>query len=346
MPSPRNDNGSPMTKSRLENISELIAGSLCILAVLSFVSHDIAYALPYASGQVFASVGNDEVNVFTPDGALVQTLNTLEGVVDGAGFTTGSTFDAAGNFYVTNFSANTVSKFDNAGTLIGAFSDPSLTALSPESIVLDKSANAYVGYADGDRDIRKFSPTGHKLTQYNVATENRGSGWIDLAADQHTMFYTSEGRLIKRFDVGTNMQLSDFATLPGVGMAFALRLLPDDGLLVVDELNVKRLNSSGVVVKTYDAPGEDEFLPLTLDPDNTTFWTGGRESGEIYRFNIATGDLIKSFSSQPFLLLGGLSVFGQPPPVGGPVPEPSTITLFMTGLGGLFLYKRRLKAAA
>ena len=325
-------------------IRVLLTAAMGICAVSCFMSYGTAHALPYVTGQVFASVGSDQVKVFTPDGVLVQTLNTLEGVVDGAGFTTGSTFDAAFNFYVTNFSANTVSKFDTVGTLLGRFGGP--YSLSPESIVFDNSGNAYVGHADGDQDIRKFSAAGLLLTQFDVATENRGSGWIDLAADQRTIFYTSEGRLVKRFDVVANTQLADFATLPGDGTAFDLRVLPDGGLLVVDSINIKRLNSSGVVVQSYDAPGEDEFLPLDLDPDQISFWSGGRSSGEIYRFNIATGALIKSFNAQPPILLAGLSIFDGPPPVNGQIPEPSTIVLLMTGLGGLLWYKGRLKSAA
>ncbi|MDX1670055.1 MAG: hypothetical protein R3194_11600, partial [Limnobacter sp.] len=38
-------------------------------------------------------------------------------------------------------------------------------------------------------------------SQFDVATDDRGSDWIDLAADQCTMYYTSEGTLVKRFDV-------------------------------------------------------------------------------------------------------------------------------------------------
>ena len=338
--------GRTQKKRCLEETGKRLAAVIGLCVVLVFAGHGTAHALPFAPGQVFASVGLDQVNVFNPNGTLVQTLNTFQGLVDEAGFTTGSTFDGAGNFYVTNFSANTISKFNNVGGLSGSFGDTNPLALSPESIVLDKAGNAYVGYADGDRDIRKFSAAGLLLTQFDVATENRGSGWIGLAADQRTVFYTSEGRSIKRFDVVTNTQLADFATLPGDGTAFDFRLLPDGGLLVADSLNVKRLNSSGVVIKTYDAPGEDQFLPLTLDPDNTTFWTGGRESGKIYRFNIDTGDLITSFSSQPFLLLAGLSVFGGVTPPISQVPEPSTIVLFLTGLGGLLFYTRRFIAAA
>ena len=65
-----------------------------------------AFAVTFQSGDVFASVNNGEVQVYRA-GALIQTLNTGQG-----GFTTGSTTDAAGNFYVTNFTANSISEFE------------------------------------------------------------------------------------------------------------------------------------------------------------------------------------------------------------------------------------------
>ena len=67
---------------------------------------------PFVKGNVFASVGSSTVDVFTPTGTLVCTLNDTTG----ATFTTGSAFDAAGNFYVTNFSGS-VLKFNNSGII-------------------------------------------------------------------------------------------------------------------------------------------------------------------------------------------------------------------------------------
>ena len=50
--------------------------------------------------------------------------------------------------------------------------------------------------------------------------------WLDLAADQKTMFFSDEvSHAVHRFDVSTNTPLPDFATgLPGAN-TFALRLL-------------------------------------------------------------------------------------------------------------------------
>ena len=151
-----------------------------------------------------------------------------------------------------------------------------------------------MGAVNGDNKIRKFDGAGNPLAQFAVAFDARGSDWIDLAADQKTMFYTSEGRKIKRYDVsGSGTQLADFATLPGSDTAYALRLLPPGdgtgGLLVADTSNVKHLDSAGNVVNIYDAPGQDSWFSLNLDPDGKSFWAGDFSTGKFYKFDIATG---------------------------------------------------------
>jgi hypothetical protein len=124
-----------------------------------------------------------------------------------------------------------------------------------------------------------------------------GAGRIDLTADGKTLFYTSEGRLIKRYDVSTagGTQLSDFADLGNAGGSqvtlYALRLLPpgdgSGGLLVADKKDIKRLNASGDVIQTYDATNENDWQALTLD--GTSFWAGNPTTHKFYRFNISTG---------------------------------------------------------
>jgi len=248
----------------------------------------------FATGDVFAGVGNGKVNWYHPDGAFVSTLDTgMPGQ-----FTTGMAFDSVGNLYVTTFNGGNVKRFDKSGNLLGTFGDN--YSGSPESIVFDGAGNVYVGSVDGDSDIRKFDANGKLITRFNVAVDDRGADWIDLSSDQCTMFYSSESKVIKRFNVCTNTQLPDFTTILH-GRAYALRILPDGSVLVADSVDIHLINTAGQIVKTYDAPGEDQWFALNLDPDGTSFWSGNIPTGNLYRFDIASGNI----------RLGPISTCGQ-----------------------------------
>jgi hypothetical protein len=281
-------------------------------------------AVPYNVGDVFAAIGNGQVKHFDPTGTLLETLDDTTG----SQFTAGMCFDGSGNLYVTNFSTGNVSKFDNAGNLVNA---SFLTGLSnPESCSRDVAGDIYVGQA-GANTIMKFSSSGALLNTYTVATESRGTDWIDLASDQCTMFYTSEGNLIKRFDVCANTQLADFATISGPTYAF--RILGNGGVLAAATSQIFQLDSSGAIVGTYTAAGKSLFFALNRDPNGTQFWSGGLFTGLIYKFNInPTGQPpVTTFNSNFNTALGGVAVFGEltqgqptPTPGGGPTPTPGT----------------------
>ncbi len=278
----------------------------------------------FGTGDVFVAVSNGQVQWHNPDGSLVTTLNDGSG-----GFTTGMGFDAAGNLYVTDFSGGgahtngatpngprvsggkdvgAVSVFDNSGNLTGTFGSG---FTNPESILFDKAGDAYVGNAGSDQ-ILKFDSNGNQLNSYSVATESRGADWIDLAADQCTMFYTSEGVSVKRFDVCANAQLPDFATGLTGDNAYALRLLPTGGALVADTQQIVRLDADGNVIQTYDAEGEDGWFALNLDPNGTSFWSADFNTADVVKFDIATGDVQEQFNTGTGSgTVFGLTVFGE-----------------------------------
>jgi hypothetical protein len=177
--------------------------------------------------------------------------------------------------------------------------------------------------------ITKIAPDGTCLAAYDVEHEGlarplvpvprpddpsdpagdsldpQGADWIDLSGDQRTLFYTSAGRRIMRFDTFANVQLADFANLSDIdvshGQLFALRLLGNGNVLVADNVNIKLLNPAGVVIKTYDldvADGfasHDNWFSLNLDPDGESFWSGDGRTGLIHKFNIQTGQRLASF---------------------------------------------------
>jgi outer membrane protein assembly factor BamB len=120
---------------------------------------------------------------------------------------------------------------------------------------------------------------------------------MDLAPDGCTMFYTSVGPNVKRFNVCTNTQMADFnaGPLPGP-FTHDLRVLPDGGVLVANANVVTRLNASGMVTRTYQVAENTLFAGLDLVGDGT-FWAGNYFTSNVYRFNLDTGAQLAVFNT-------------------------------------------------
>lgn len=284
-----------------------------LIGILLFLPGQRVEAIPFGPGDVFVSLSTGEVQWRHSDGTLNQILlGVVPGMAKGMGF------DAAGNLYVTHWCVNavasstcelgnTVEKFDINGVSQGAVG--SGYNCNPSSIVFDTVGNAYVGQADCTGNILKFE-VGKAPTAFAVAPENRGSTWIDLASDGCTVFYTSWGPNVKRFNVCTNEQLPDFNTAPlPDGETLALRILPDGGVLVANLSVIARLDATGALTQTYDVSGEpDLWFGLDLVGDGT-FWASNHGSSNVYQFDLAAGAVLSSFNTgTDFFTVRGVTV--------------------------------------
>jgi hypothetical protein len=190
---------------------------LMVLTAVGFVVSlgvGTVQAATFSVGDIFASVGNGQVQHYNAAGTLLDTLNTNTGQ---GSFTTGSAFDSAGNLHVTNFSDSSVTKFAGPG-------DPHTTSgfgsgyATPESIVFNATGEVYVGNLNAG--ILHFDAAGNSLGTVIGTTR---VDWIDLAADQTTMLYTQEGTAIHTVNVATGVAGADFATgLPELPSVFRL----------------------------------------------------------------------------------------------------------------------------
>src|ERR1700676_4838017 len=141
-----------------------------------------ASAITFATGDVFASIGGGQVQVYNPDGSPLILLNDGSG-----GYTTGSVSNTStGNFYVTNFGSS-IGAFDSHGTQLANFSACGGCA-SNESILFNAAGDVFVGNA-GANYILEFDGAGNPLNTFVTATQNRGTDWIDLNSNQTTIDY-------------------------------------------------------------------------------------------------------------------------------------------------------------
>jgi hypothetical protein len=264
----------------------------------SLVSMPGASAAPFIEGDVFVAVSDGLVQQYAPNGTLKDTLVSTES----GGFTTGMAFDTSDQLYVTNFGANTVSVLDTDGDFVSSFGSGYST---PESILFDAAGNAYVGNNGGF--VSKIDPAGTVIDTF----ETGAAHWIDLAADQCTMLFTNHATSIFSYDVCTDTTLPNFAD--GLtGAAHALRIRPDGSVLVANSDSITLLSSAGVVLDSYDQEGQDSWFALNLDPDGTSFWSADFTTSDVFKIDIATGDVLETFNTgTDTITVFGLTVAGE-----------------------------------
>ncbi len=291
----------------------------------------------FASGQVFASVGNSAVNVYSAGSGNPQVTRLNDGLDEP--YTAGSAFDSSGNFYVTDDYSGDVSEYAPDGTLDGVFASG---LQNPLSLAFDNQGNLYVGQQTTPY-IAEFSKTGQLVQNIGpVATELSGDDWIALGADECTFYYTTEETDILRYNMCTNQQEPNFNVQPfasydpSTGLpvqAFQLQVLPDGDVLVADSNADILLDQNGNVLQTYTCaslPGcQGSLFAMSLDPDGTSFWTGDSVSGNVWEVDIATGAVQQQIDTNSGTLYG-LSVDDEIE-VAAPAPvttaAPSTLTV-------------------
>jgi sugar lactone lactonase YvrE len=274
-------------------------------------------------GDVFVGEMGGRVGVYRPNGERVANLLTgTGGALLADGETIGVAFDSTNDFYATNFDDRSVSKFAPDGTLVGPFGTGYDSG--PESIVFDPNGNAYVGHVESPQDVHKRAPDGTFIERLDVAFEDRGADHMALRPDGCTLVYTSEGSRVLQYDVCTRQQLPDFTTM--TPKAFGIAVLPDGGIVVATTSTVRRFNAQGSQVQTYDVVGTNEWFGLGLDPDGTSFWVGDIRFSRVYRFDIATGQVLATIQTdappvtpQGDVGIGGIAVM---PDIGGSASAP------------------------
>ena len=291
----------------MRNPGEPVRAVLALLvgAALSSLAPTSALAAPPLSrGEILAAVGNGLVHRFLPDGTFVGALDTDTD----AQYVTGMCVDRGLALYVTERSAGLMSKFDATGALVASAFSSGMSG--PESCAVDAQGNVLVSLTGGG--IRKVSPAGTTLATYPSSRAD----FMDLAPDGCTAIFTDEGVVAARWNVCANEALAPLSTtLPGP--CFGIRYRSNGEVLVACGGQAVRLSPSGSVLKTYSGPAleppSSSLLPLTLDPDGASFWTGDYANGRVYKLDIATGAQLATFVAAPISFLDALLVFAPAP---------------------------------
>ena len=216
------------------------------------------------------------------------------------GYTEGCAVDPATGFlWTTSGDGNTMSRFDDIRAASGEYAllqTVNVRAFSTAgsqgkgavgSVAFDANGYLYAGTRDGANKLLKFGPDGVLIDSYALPA---GVFAFDLAADQHTVYYTSpRDSIVRRYDLAARAALPDFATLID-GSLYNLRLLPNDlGLLVAGSAGVTRLATSGAFLARYWLT-ETQFYGLSISPDGRSFWTSNM-TGQLLRFDLASEKL-------------------------------------------------------
>ena len=284
------------------------APSLLVFAALTALTIHLQarqLSLPvvaFAPGDIFVSLETGPVQWYALNRLIMRVLpQTVPGTGEGMAF------DASGNLHVTRWCVDPfcatgdtggVEKYTTLGQSQGKVGP--IFNCGPHTILFSSPTTAYVGMAGCAKRIVKTAMGATIDAEYTVATEFAGVFWMDLGPDGCTMFYTSWGPNVKRYDVCGNQQLADFnaAPLPGGG-GQDLLALPDGTVLVSSGEVVVLLDASGVVSRTYQAPAGEETLWTGMDlVGDGTFWVGNYRTSNIYRFDLATGTRLESFNTR------------------------------------------------
>ena len=159
-------------------------------------------------------------------------------------------------------------------------------------------------------------------SRFVLAVEHAAPAHIALDPNNSVVYYTSGGHyisnsqagtlgatvdlratLIKRFDIDSNTQLSDLATVPlapakNQGLR-GLAVLPvGHGVLVCNGSRVDWVTLAGDVARSYSPQPENlaqSLIACAVTADGNSFWVLDEDSTWLFRFDIRSGNMTASF---------------------------------------------------
>lgn len=298
-----------------------------------------AQAHVWSVGSIFAATSSGQYVQFGNTGVLEDTLNTFV-PGPGGGYTAGCALSPGSqNLYTADFAEKKIIAMSGAA-LHSIAASIDLTAGTgatgrPESIVFASNGDFYVGLVDGapgEPNLLKYDKNNNLLTTYTlVTTDTRGVTWLDLAADQHTIYYTSQGVNVWKYDLNSPAATPSTLFATGLTRAHGLRLLQGGnpfggiggtGFLVVADTTIIRVyDAAGTQINTFGA-GHLGWFAVSVAPGGAQLVATDFYTGDLFKFN-GDGSVATSFNLNPEpFRVNGLCVKGEV--TTGVVPLPSS----------------------
>jgi hypothetical protein len=300
---------TPMRTRRGWAVALVLVSTLLLAAAIISARPAAAMAQAFDRGDVLASVDGG-INVYAPDGTLQTTLAG----VSGAG---ALCFDPNGRYLV----APGAGLFDNSGNAL-----PSTWASTGSSgeCAVDGSGHVYLGRGPTGSDpvtgffatVSQYTLTGTLLRTFKLAANGASDGRtianLDLAPDQCTLYYdTDGGDGTYRFNVCANTQecplilqapgCNPYAGINGLSGSDQLRVLPNgDVATVLDHrASVDAFAPTGDFVMT----SPPSLRWISLDPDGSSYWVGtfgnaclsSSAPARVWRLDLMTGHVLTTW---------------------------------------------------
>lgn len=276
----------------------------------------------FQPGDIFLGQGSGTIQWRDANGVLIRNIITGDGNANGNG--TGLRIHPiTGQLWVTNYNGGPA--YTKGIRIINTDGTPGNTVNvsayqgAPTSITFDNQGNAYVGDL-WSPEIVKINAAGTSiLDHYTVYTNNYvwGPEWVEMDCNDSTIYYANLRPRIKRYNVVTHQQLTDFADIsPDPTWFFAMRRLPDSTMLVVSADNeILRLTAAGTIMQRYRPANLCGFFGMGGTADGKSFWAGGMApNAPMYKFDISSGHVVDSFLASPVypgINISGIAVYGD-----------------------------------
>jgi sugar lactone lactonase YvrE len=143
------------------------SSSTTINIATEYTEPDISYTTPvsFLMGTALGTTTNPTPVLTNNGSAVLSTVHTSTALTaTGLSRPFGMARDASGNIYVTNYTANTISKYSSTGAYIGAMSTTT-AFISPTAIAFDSGGNCYVlNYNGGAGVVYKYNASGAQIS--------------------------------------------------------------------------------------------------------------------------------------------------------------------------------------